>query len=564
MSFNLTNKVNNLTTLINSTIPSSGVVVATNLTATTGAITNLASTTISSGTLTCGNINGTLTYNLNPASGMSVPLSGPYINMILATPNANNYLVGQMVFVQGNSNGFFNNITYTIQIISSPYIIQLNNPTSIPAFEVGGGGTVSGGIITTRDLTATNLNGKLNITGGTSNSGNILLCNNTTSTTGNFNLLTDSNQHLRFASGSNLLTIGGTTNGGIAIPGTAGSIVCNQYTTNASTKMTLNTKNGTIELQNNGTKIGDILYANASYPLQILGTGGVSIDSGTNTDLNISAGRASTGRAINFFTAAAIRGAIKDGGAAFDTYTSYSGGNLTISSYTGAGNPGIIFNANSYNNNALSGNYGYINAGGWYFNDGNSAGAGQSCGINNVGFYVPNAGYFLNGARYNAFFGSLFNTNDMVFYNNAGQGIAFNVLGTGTVYSNGGRLTNTNPSDRTLKENITPFKPQLENILKLNPVSYNWIDRLRNGDKLYNGFIAQDAQEIDDISELVSTFKDVFDNEKLGFDMVGLVPFIVKAIQEQNQIVKDQQKQIDNQQKQLDDLKLLVNQLLNK
>jgi hypothetical protein len=526
--------------------------------------TGLISSSLSSATIITSKITGEQSFSLNAATGMSVGLPNTAIGISLTTPNANNFSVGQKVIVQGNANAYFNGVEYTITQINSSYILQTNNPTSIPALEVGGGGTVSGGIITTRDLTATNLNGKLNVAGGTSNSGNLLFCNNTTSTTGNFDLLTDSNQYLRYAGSSNLLTIGGSTNGGIAIPGTAGSIVCNTYASNASTKMTLNTKNGTIELQNNGTKIGDILYANASYPLQILGTGGVSIDSGTNTDLNISAGRASTGRTINFFTAGVVRGAIKDAGAAFDTYIAYSGGNLTITSYTGAGNPGIIFNANAYNNNALSGNYGYINAGGWYFNDGNSSGATQSCGVNNVGFYVPNAGYFINGSRYNAFFGSLYNASDIVIYNNAGAGIAFNVLGTGAVYSNGGRLTNVNPSDRTLKENITPFKSQLENILKLKPVSYNWIDRLRNGDKLYNGFIAQDAQEIDDISELVSTFKDVFDNEKLGFDMVGLVPFIVKAIQEQNQIVKDQQKQIEDQQKQIDDLKLLVNSIINK
>jgi len=618
MSWNLSLKLNNLSNYVYSLFPTSSALRINNintvspgdtLTITGGTIALNGTTSIGTGNITTANIttantttaNTTTQYLTNLGSTVS---NGATINLTVPTASTANLALGILDFstyvsmkatsassvlialtVPSLPNGFLANgqsitvsgvgapwngvytVTYGGGITTSSNTYTLNNPSGIiTGTTTTTLGTISYlnstsntalGSISSSGLTINNLNGKLGIVGGTSNSGNVILCNNTTSTSGNFDLLTDSNQHLRFAGGSNLLTIGGATNGGIAIPGTAGSIVCDTYASNASTKMTLNTKNGTIELQNNGTKIGDILYANANYPLQILGTGGVSIDSGTNTDLNISAGRASSGRTINFFTAGAIRGAIKDAGAAFDTYVSYSGGNLTITSYTGSGNPGIIFNANAYNNNALSGNYGYINAGGWYFNDGNSSGASQSCGINNVGFYVPNAGYFINGARYNSFFGSLYNSADMVFYNNAGQGIAFNVLGTGTVYSNGGRLTNTNPSDRTLKENITPFKPQLENILKLKPVSYNWIDRLRNGDKLYNGFVAQDAQEIDDISELVSTFKDVFDNEKLGFDVVGLVPFIVKAIQEQNQIVKDQQKQID-------ELKLLVNQLLNK
>jgi hypothetical protein len=122
-------------------------------------------------------------------------------------------------------------------------------------------------------------------------------------------------------------------------------------------------------------------------------------------------------------------------------------------------------------------------------------------------------------------------------------GLRVTNLGTGTVFSNGGRLTNSNPSDFTLKTNISPVNSQLENIIKMKPVSYNWKDSARGTDINY-GFIAQDLQNIPDISNLVKTFMDG-DVEKLGYDPVSLIPFIIKAMQEQHDMIIHLQKQID-------------------
>jgi hypothetical protein len=66
-------------------------------------------------------------------------------------------------------------------------------------------------------------------------------------------------------------------------------------------------------------------------------------------------------------------------------------------------------------------------------------------------------------------------------------------LGTGTVYSNGGVLTNTNPSDINLKKNVSPLTYGLQDILKLNPVTYEWKDG-SNGKQF--GFIAQEVEDI--------------------------------------------------------------------
>jgi hypothetical protein len=490
--------------------------------------TGLVSSSLSSATITTSKITGQQSFSLNAATGMSVGISGTAIGISLTTPNANNFSVGQKVIVQGNDNAYFNGVEYTITQINTVYILQTNNPTGIPALEVGGGGTVSGGIITTRDLTATNLNGKLNIVGGTSNSGNVILCNNTTSTTGNFDLLTDSNQHLRFAGGSNVLTIGGATNGAISIPSTAGTI------TMANT--------------------GSILCNN-----------------------------------------------LKNSG---------SGENLNLTAFTSGVPSSLTFNATSSNNASASGRYGYINAAGWHFENGDTTNE-LLAGINKYGFFVNNCGYIIRGDKFNALTStSYWNAADMVIWNNAtsvlaiaNSAISFGLKGVtntsfnfhstapsnyfaiqcqgggSTAYlyvmsqpaNTGVQLTTSAPngwvstSDRRLKKNVEDIPDALSSLLKLRPVSFDFISN-PDGRKCV-GFVAQEIQEIPLFDYLVMDTGRTGENEDtpyLGIAITDFIPYSVKAIQEQNKLITDQQKQIDNQQKQIDELKLLVNQLLNK
>ena len=102
-------------------------------------------------------------------------------------------------------------------------------------------------------------------------------------------------------------------------------------------------------------------------------------------------------------------------------------------------------------------------------------------------------------------------------------------LGTGTVYSNGGVLTNTNPSDQNLKTNIIPINWGLVEINKLNPVSYSWKNDPINQGTQY-GFIAQEVQSI--MPDLVKSFKAEDGNEYLGLEKEGIYATLVKAIQE--------------------------------
>jgi hypothetical protein len=95
----------------------------------------------------------------------------------------------------------------------------------------------------------------------------------------------------------------------------------------------------------------------------------------------------------------------------------------------------------------------------------------------------------------------------------------FNSLGTGTVYSNGGVLTNTNPSDERLKENIKNINWGLNEILQLKPVEYTWKDDKISQGKQY-GFIAQDVQKI--MPDLVKEFIIVCKlKEKNSFNQVS-------------------------------------------
>jgi hypothetical protein len=129
---------------------------------------------------------------------------------------------------------------------------------------------------------------------------------------------------------------------------------------------------------------------------------------------------------------------------------------------------------------------------------------------------------------------------NFVFFNSAGAVIfAVNsALGTGTVYSNAGYLTNTNPSDITLKTNIEDLSFGLDFINNLKPVTFDWIDDVGNQGKQY-GFIAQDVQKIK--PELVKEFSynppsssenPLPSETKLGLEEKGIFTAMVKAIQE--------------------------------
>mgnify|MGYP002477993898 CR=1 FL=1 len=105
--------------------------------------------------------------------------------------------------------------------------------------------------------------------------------------------------------------------------------------------------------------------------------------------------------------------------------------------------------------------------------------------------------------------------------------------GNRAVYSNAtGELTNSS-SDFTLKTNIVPITYGLNTILKLNPITYNWINTEDLGIQKEIGFIAQEVEI--EIPELIGKNS----NGKLSLDYPKMVAILTKAIQEQTQIIED-------------------------
>ncbi|HWO02191.1 MAG TPA: tail fiber domain-containing protein, partial [Blastocatellia bacterium] len=99
----------------------------------------------------------------------------------------------------------------------------------------------------------------------------------------------------------------------------------------------------------------------------------------------------------------------------------------------------------------------------------------------------------------------------------------------------------------------------LREVLLLKPVSWAWKEK--SDEALNLGLIAQEVEPL--IPELVSTGTDA--EQTKGLNYIGLIPVLVKGVQEQQTQIEGQQKriiqqqeQIKQQQTQLDGLKRLV------
>lgn len=95
----------------------------------------------------------------------------------------------------------------------------------------------------------------------------------------------------------------------------------------------------------------------------------------------------------------------------------------------------------------------------------------------------------------------------------------------GAVYSNGGNLTNTNPSDIRLKKDIKPLEYGLNEVMALNPVKFKWKD---GNDEEQVGLIAQNVQEV--MPDLVKNISE--DSEFLGLDSYAINIVLINAIKE--------------------------------
>jgi hypothetical protein len=91
-------------------------------------------------------------------------------------------------------------------------------------------------------------------------------------------------------------------------------------------------------------------------------------------------------------------------------------------------------------------------------------------------------------------------------------------------------------SDYRLKENVISIPTGLPTIMALNPVNFDWINDNRND----TGFIAHEIQAV--IPNCVVGQKDAVDSKGNAIhqqlDTSGVIPFLVKAIQEQQVFIE--------------------------
>ena len=109
-------------------------------------------------------------------------------------------------------------------------------------------------------------------------------------------------------------------------------------------------------------------------------------------------------------------------------------------------------------------------------------------------------------------------------------------------------------SDEKIKENIRPLTGSLNNILKLNPIKYDYKESIYPADSVcynrenliksrkdYSGFLAQDVQTI--FPKYVEYNED---SDILEINYLGFVPELVNAIKEQQKIIESLQQEIKN------------------
>jgi hypothetical protein len=138
-------------------------------------------------------------------------------------------------------------------------------------------------------------------------------------------------------------------------------------------------------------------------------------------------------------------------------------------------------------------------------------------------------------------------TDDIVF----GWGNSSGFNETMRIYGNGdallqGRLTEL--SDVRLKKDITPLQNSLQRIIQLNGYNYYWKNK-NSDNSLQTGVLAQEVQKV--MPELVK----VDEKGMLSVNYIGLIPYLIQSIKEQQDQMKQQQDQINQLTKENEELK---------
>ena len=136
------------------------------------------------------------------------------------------------------------------------------------------------------------------------------------------------------------------------------------------------------------------------------------------------------------------------------------------------------------------------------------------------------------------------------FYNGGGASMYLNYQGNGPIYAGSSLQVLYNGSDERIKDNITVVDSTLDKVLSLVPKTFNYKDNNIKHKKYY-GFVAQDVEkifpELVNVDQGVSMCNEEEINDRLSVESYSLVwtSILVKAIQEQNEIITKQGQAID-------------------
>jgi hypothetical protein len=125
-------------------------------------------------------------------------------------------------------------------------------------------------------------------------------------------------------------------------------------------------------------------------------------------------------------------------------------------------------------------------------------------------------------------------------------------------------------SDRRLKQNVTEIEDALDKVTSLRGVYFNWIQdgshNMTFDSQRHIGVIAQDVKKV--LPELVKGNEDGKEGEYLRVDYLSMIPVVVEAISDLNDMVKDVKRECSEyqippqpSQSQLDLLRKEVNEL---
>lgn len=108
------------------------------------------------------------------------------------------------------------------------------------------------------------------------------------------------------------------------------------------------------------------------------------------------------------------------------------------------------------------------------------------------------------------------------------------------------------PSDRRLKDHIEPLRYGLQTILALRPVSYQW--KNKPDGRVNLGLIAQEVEPV--VPEVVTKGEDP--EHHLALQYNGLIPILIKAVQEQQALIVEQRSENAELKARLDRLEKLM------